>query len=223
MIAILNNMEVSELVDQALREKLERMKQLEQYPEYKDVQGLHVQSERQKGGGPTQQVQPEDTVIHSARYEKAKSVSNTGESQTNDQSIFGKPIMAPLKNGQVEINLTLPELSFPTSKEKIVKGLKESIYQVQQTIPLNSDPEILTNLNRFLEILKMNLDIVGNLLIFDKKYSDIGQIEEEIIKAPKKRLADLHIKHRPKGTIGGCKIRWGPDIIKDRMGMRLIT
>ena len=43
MIAILNNMEVSELVDQALREKLERMKQLEQYPEYKDVKDLRVQ------------------------------------------------------------------------------------------------------------------------------------------------------------------------------------
>src|SRR5215203_347292 len=52
MIAILNNMEVSELVDQALREKLERMKQLEQYPEYKDVQDLRVQSERHKGTSP---------------------------------------------------------------------------------------------------------------------------------------------------------------------------
>ena len=42
MIAILNNMEVSELVDQALREKLERMKQLEQYPEYNDVKDARV-------------------------------------------------------------------------------------------------------------------------------------------------------------------------------------
>jgi hypothetical protein len=46
MIAILNEMEVSELVEQALREKLERMKQLEQYPEYKEVEGLRVQHSR---------------------------------------------------------------------------------------------------------------------------------------------------------------------------------
>jgi ribosomal protein S13 len=68
MIAILNEMEISELVEEALREKLGRMKQLEQYSEYKDVEGLRVRS-----GGQSQQTQNNDKVIHSARYEKAKS------------------------------------------------------------------------------------------------------------------------------------------------------
>jgi hypothetical protein len=58
MIAILNDMEVSELVEQALREKLERMKQLEQYDAYKDVEKLHVE----KGG---QHVRLSDTTTTS--------------------------------------------------------------------------------------------------------------------------------------------------------------
>jgi hypothetical protein len=106
MIAILNNMEVSELVDQALREKLERMKQLEQYPEYKDVQGLHVRSERQKGASPPQQAQQEDTVIHSSRYEAARGAQR-------QPKIINKII-------------SLPGIEFPADRSKILKEAEKS-------------------------------------------------------------------------------------------------
>jgi hypothetical protein len=65
MIAILNDMEVSELVEQALREKLERMKQLEQYDAYKDVEKLHVTKGTQQPQIQPQQLQQsrQDSVI----------------------------------------------------------------------------------------------------------------------------------------------------------------
>ena len=42
MIAILNEMEISQLVEQSLKEKLDRMKHLDQYSEYKDVKDLRL-------------------------------------------------------------------------------------------------------------------------------------------------------------------------------------
>lgn len=51
MIAILNEMEISELVEQALKEKLDHMKQLVEFDSYKDVEKLRLskhEDERQK-------------------------------------------------------------------------------------------------------------------------------------------------------------------------------
>jgi hypothetical protein len=98
MIAILNEMEVSELVEQALREKLERMKQLEQYPEYKDVRNLLVH----KG----EQPQNDDTVVHSSRYEAAKGARS-------QPKIISKIIR-------------LPGIEFPADRSKIIKEAEKS-------------------------------------------------------------------------------------------------
>jgi hypothetical protein len=209
ILAIRKGMDIGSLVDEALREKIVR-----------DYQQMGLQP-------PFPQIQPQ-TQPQTQPQSQPQSLqyqSRPQSLQKNDQSIFGKPIMAPLRNGQVEINLTIPELTFPTNKEKIRQILLKNIEWINQELTLNKEitPESQEIAEKLLDIFKMNLDIVSNLLMFKKVYKDVGQIEEEIIKAPKKRLADLHIKHRPEGTIGGCKIRWGPDIIKDRMGMKLIT
>jgi CheY-like chemotaxis protein len=106
MIAILNNMEVSELVEQALREKLERMKQLEQYPEYKDVRNLLVH----KGEQPQ-----EEPVIHSSKYEAAKSDAGA------------LPQLQPQPQPKtVLIDINLPGIEFPTDKSKIIKIAEEA-------------------------------------------------------------------------------------------------
>jgi hypothetical protein len=46
MIAILNEMEISQLVEESMREKLEHMKHLDQYPEYKDVKDLRLKGKK---------------------------------------------------------------------------------------------------------------------------------------------------------------------------------
>jgi hypothetical protein len=48
IIAYLNDMELSELVEQALDEKLNRMKKVEEYEEYQDVKDLKVSSKKSK-------------------------------------------------------------------------------------------------------------------------------------------------------------------------------
>jgi predicted transcriptional regulator len=123
MIAILNEMEISELVEEALREKLGRMKQLEQYSEYKDVEGLRVQS-----GGQSQQTQNNDKVIHSARYEKAKSNGPI----TTQQSFDKDNITPTLGRGEGEITIPMPGLKFPTDKEKLIEYRK--IRNVRSTL-----------------------------------------------------------------------------------------
>jgi hypothetical protein len=216
VMAVLKNVSLADYFEDALRRKIDADNLEAGRQGYKIGQGgMYIPPPPSAAPAPTQQPQPQAQIEESPQPQQ--------HYKKGDQIDFGKPIMAPIRNGQVEINLTLPELSFPTDKEKIRQSLKKSINEVVQTIPLNSDPEVLNNLKHYLEILRMNLDIVENLLMFKKVYKNIEQLEEEIIKAPKNRLANLHIKHRPEGTIGGCKIRWGPDIIKDRMGMRLIT
>ena len=107
MIAILNNMEVSELVDQALREKLERMKQLEQYPEYKDVQDLRVQSERHKGTSPPI---PQQQQVMSAAGKPGKPV------------IVSDNLQSQLRI----IDINLPGIKFPAGRSEIIKLAEEA-------------------------------------------------------------------------------------------------
>jgi hypothetical protein len=69
--------------------------------------------------------------------------------------------------------------------------------------------------------MDINLDIIRNLLVYNKTYKDIEQIEEEIVNSAKKK-SSAEFKSKP-GTLVGCKILYGPDILKRRMGMKLIT
>jgi hypothetical protein len=123
MIAILNEMEVSELVEQALREKLERMKQLEQYPEYKDVRNVRVHK-----GEQTPPRQHDDTVIHSARYEAAKSDSGNPQQQRSEKSdIFDKDTIFPKENIKHDLfPLRMAGLKFPINRTELIDFAKHT-------------------------------------------------------------------------------------------------
>jgi hypothetical protein len=132
MIAILNDMEVSELVEQALREKLERMKQLEQYDSYKEVENLRVP----KG---TQQPQQSKKVITATGddsssviidYSKSSPTGRPLITEKIPQNILGEPIKVPLQDNEYELNLIIPELTFPTNKNKLIQAIEKSLDRI---------------------------------------------------------------------------------------------
>jgi len=98
MIAILNDMEISELVEQALREKLERMKQLEQYDSYKEVEKIHIPKTQQQQQSQSIKPQQKPGIIHE-------------EDST----------LAHAKKNEKIYLLWLPELEFPISEKNLTE------------------------------------------------------------------------------------------------------
>jgi hypothetical protein len=63
VIAILNEFEISELVEEALKEKLAKMQQPEQYAEYKDVKDLRYTPKKPAEEGLKSQPQPQHQTV----------------------------------------------------------------------------------------------------------------------------------------------------------------
>jgi hypothetical protein len=98
LITVLNDMEISEFVEEALREKLEKIQQPEQYQAYKDVENIRLPAGKQ-----SQQLQ-----------------------QQKPSDIFNKDNVIPLKKGESAIRLHIPGLKFPVNREGLIQYINET-------------------------------------------------------------------------------------------------
>ena len=129
MIAILNEMEISELVEQALREKLERMKQLEQYPEYKDVKDLHVPIDINLPGlefpaDKSKIIKLAEEANYPKRVNYLKFISDR---EYKNKSDLKNELLKDIKNSKVDFRINTEKLRKEQYKEKILEQERQPI------------------------------------------------------------------------------------------------
>jgi hypothetical protein len=158
ILAIRRGMDIGSLVDEALREKIIR--------DYQRM-GLQPPFQQTHPQPPSQQDEP---VVHSARYEAAKSKSNGPIAA--QQSLDGDTITPVLGRGEGEITIDLPGLKFPTSKVKLLEYTK--IRKNRSTLFFIKDiPEGKTYENVF-QLQEDFKSIINNLPIIKEKYEKKG-------------------------------------------------
>ena len=207
VISVLNEFEISELVEEALREKLARMQQPEQYAEYKDVESLRYkprttpqQQMHQPAEQPQSQPQPKqrEPVVHSSRYEAAK--SGRGQSQLQPQE--QKPGLFEEETKAVSLEemqdsgypIFMGKIDYPTNRNKLVKHIKELQY------------EFLKKYNRVPLLLDQALLIIESLP--DKSYKNIDDLYVDLaIVVNDKKIAEKLLGSLTKTTkVHGCVV-----------------
>jgi hypothetical protein len=116
MIAIMNDMEISELVEQALREKLERMKQLEEYESYKDVKNLRVSKNETGEAGDDKKER--ERISKTANYARGAAQ----QSQLEIPPGINPPILDYFTD---KLRIVLPSIDYPLNKAALIRHVKE--------------------------------------------------------------------------------------------------
>jgi hypothetical protein len=112
VISVLNEFEISELVEEALREKLARMQQPEQYAEYKDVESLRYKPSTT----PQRQLHQPATPGGDSGALPQLSPTITAPSTTEQQSL---PKV-------LQIDILLPGIEFPADRSEIIKRAEKA-------------------------------------------------------------------------------------------------
>lgn len=187
VIAILNEFEISELVEEALREKLAKMQQPEQYKQYEDVKDLRY---KPKGRQQQQPQSPKDYVTEAMmegkeHFQPRQSTQPQSEKEQQRQKqmsdmLHNDNVLIPISKDQRAVYLWLPGLRFPKSKTDLMKyayntriGNSKDVLFALENLPGTSDKEYRTK-----EELEEDLKIASNNII--KKYAKHAERDDKI-------------------------------------------
>ncbi len=139
--------------------------------------------------------------------------------------LLGRDNIVPLKNDELQINLTIPELTIPTTKDKLLKTLRKK----REEINRETHKSVQESKKKILSIMDNNITIIENLPFENRTYNDVSQLEEEIvnlfrnekiierISLHRKELFNIPTRSIKPGAIVGCKILYRPDIFRNNM------
>ena len=139
--------------------------------------------------------------------------------------LFGRDNIVPLKNDELQLNLIIPELTIPTTKDKLLKDLSKK----REEINRETHKSVQESKKKILSIMDNNITIIENLPLGSRTYNDVGELEEEIvnlfrdekiikkISLHRKELFSIPIRAIKPGAIVGCKILYRPDIFRNNM------
>jgi hypothetical protein len=121
IITVLNDMEISEFVEEALREKLAKIQQPEQYEAYKDVENIRLPTGQQKQQYITLP-EAEDKILKD-KYErenpKEEKLQEQLPPEIKKQIQFLEEMRGPL-------HVNLPGIKFPTTKKEIMESAEKA-------------------------------------------------------------------------------------------------